>query len=91
MQILMTILGVVLAIDALALITLVLMQQGRSAGLSGAIAGGAETFFGKKKAQSYEGKLLLSPRSPAPSSSCWPSPCWCCKSTSKRKKRRAAV
>ena len=59
MQIFMTILGVVLAIDALALITLVLMQQGRSAGLSGAIAGGAETFFGKKKAQSYEGKLLL--------------------------------
>ena len=39
MQILMTILGVVLAIDALALITLVLMQQGRSAGLSGAIGG----------------------------------------------------
>ena len=31
------------------LIATVLMQSGRSAGLSGAIAGGAETIFGKKK------------------------------------------
>ncbi|MEW6726691.1 preprotein translocase subunit SecG [Desulforudis sp. 1088] len=34
---------------ALALIAVVLLQSGKSAGLSGAIAGGAETFFGKKK------------------------------------------
>ncbi|MBO8129387.1 MAG: preprotein translocase subunit SecG [Peptococcaceae bacterium] len=34
---------------SISLIALVLMQSGRSAGLSGAIAGGAETFFGKKK------------------------------------------
>ena len=57
MQILMTILGVVLAIDALALITLVLMQQGRSAGLSGAIAGGADTFLSKGKAKTLDAKL----------------------------------
>jgi len=31
------------------LIAVVLLQSGRSAGLSGSIAGGAETFFGKKK------------------------------------------
>lgn len=31
------------------LIAVVLLQSGRSAGLSGTIAGGAETFFGKKK------------------------------------------
>lgn len=31
------------------LIATVLLQSGRSAGLSGAIAGGAEAFFGKKK------------------------------------------
>ncbi len=31
------------------LIATVLLQSGRSAGLSGAIAGGAETVFGKKK------------------------------------------
>lgn len=34
---------------ALALIAAVILQSGRSAGLSGAIAGGAETLFGKKK------------------------------------------
>jgi len=30
-------------------IAVVLLQSGKSAGLSGAIAGGAETLFGKKK------------------------------------------
>jgi len=34
---------------ALALIASVILQSGKAAGLSGAIAGGAETFFGKKK------------------------------------------
>ncbi len=32
-----------------AVIAAVLLQSGKSAGLSGSIAGGAETFFGKKK------------------------------------------
>lgn len=36
-------------IMSIALIASVLLQSGKSAGLSGAIAGGAETFFGKKK------------------------------------------
>ena len=40
------------------LIISVLMQQGNRAGL-GTIGGGAETFFGKSKAKSYEGKLEL--------------------------------
>ncbi len=34
---------------ALGLIATVLLQSGKSAGLSGAIAGGAEQLFGKKK------------------------------------------
>ncbi len=34
---------------AVSLIVTVLLQSGRSAGLSGAIAGGAEQFFGKRK------------------------------------------
>lgn len=34
---------------SLALISTVLLQSGKSAGLSGAIAGGAENIFGKKK------------------------------------------
>lgn len=48
---------VVLVIAELFLIAVVLLQSGKSAGLSGSIAGGAETFFGKNKAKSYEGKL----------------------------------
>lgn len=36
-------------IFALGVVITVLLQSGKSAGLSGAIAGGAETFFGKKK------------------------------------------
>jgi len=36
-------------ISALGLIFTVLMQEGKSAGLSGSIAGGADMIFGKKK------------------------------------------
>ena len=39
------------------LIVVVLLQSGKSSGLSGAVAGGAETFFGKNKAKSYEAKM----------------------------------
>jgi preprotein translocase subunit SecG len=48
---------VLLVIVELFLIVVVLLQSGKRAGLSGAIAGGAETFFGKNKARSFEGKL----------------------------------
>lgn len=41
-------------IVCVALIGSVLLQPGRSAGLSGAIAGGAEQLFGKKKAKKSE-------------------------------------
>lgn len=47
-----------LVISSLVLIATVLLQPGEKAGL-GAIAGGAETFFGKNKARSYEGKLAM--------------------------------
>jgi preprotein translocase subunit SecG len=30
------------------------LQAGRSAGMSGSIAGGAETFFGKNKGRAYD-------------------------------------
>ena len=33
------------------------MQQGKQQGLSGAIAGGAETFFGKNKGRTMDGML----------------------------------
>ena len=45
MKILMTI---IVVISAIGLIATVLLQSGKSAGLSGEITGGAETFFGKK-------------------------------------------
>lgn len=51
------ILGGALLLVCIAIIIVVLMQESRSAGLSGAIAGGAETFFGKGKGKSVEKKL----------------------------------
>jgi preprotein translocase subunit SecG len=33
------------------------MQSGKSAGLSGAIAGGADTFFSKNKAKTWDSTL----------------------------------
>lgn len=42
---------VLLLIDALIMIVLVLLQSGKSEGLSGAISGGAEQLFGKQKAR----------------------------------------
>ena len=56
MQVLVVILNFLLVINAIGLIVAVLMQQGNTQGL-GAIAGGAETFFGKNKGQTIEGKL----------------------------------
>ncbi len=44
-----TVLIVLQVLISLGLITTILLQSGRSAGLSGAIAGGAQALFGKKK------------------------------------------
>ncbi len=52
------VLGIVLIITSIALIAVVLFQEGRQAGLSGAIAGGAETFLGKNKSKTIEQKLV---------------------------------
>ena len=52
-----TILGIILLVLAVAIVALVLMQQGKDKKLSGAIAGGADTFFGKSKSAD-QGKLL---------------------------------
>jgi preprotein translocase subunit SecG len=51
-------LKVLLIIASLGLISVVLLQKGKSAGLSGAISGGAEHLFGKQKARGLE--LFLS-------------------------------
>jgi preprotein translocase subunit SecG len=65
MQVLVIIADVILILSSIALIAVVLLQPGKSAGLSGAIAGGAETFFGKNKAKSYEGKLAVATKATA--------------------------
>lgn len=44
-------------IIALVLIVVVLFQSGKSAGLSGSIAGGADTFFGKNKGRTIDAIL----------------------------------
>lgn len=46
--------NILLVIDALIMIVLVLLQSGKSEGLSGAISGGAEQLFGKQKARGLD-------------------------------------
>lgn len=53
-DVLHTLLMTLLIIVALALIVIVLLQSGKSAGLSGAISGGAEQLFGKQKARGMD-------------------------------------
>jgi len=49
--------GIILLVSAVFLIVSVLMQSGKSHNLSGTIAGGAETFFGKAKGKTMD-KML---------------------------------
>ena len=51
------ILTIIQVICGLAVIAVVMLQSGKSAGLSGAIAGGADTFLSKNKAKSVDAKL----------------------------------
>lgn len=51
------ILTIIYIIDCVFLAVVVLMQEGKSAGL-GAISGAAESYWGKNKGRSMEGKLV---------------------------------
>lgn len=51
------ILNIVHILFAASIIVIVLLQSGKSAGLSGSIAGGAETFFGKNKGRTIDALL----------------------------------
>ena len=51
--------GVTLLVLAVAIVVLVLFQSGKDKKLSGTIAGGAETFFGKSKANDYNKTLSV--------------------------------
>ena len=52
-----TIVTVVFVLICLTLTVIILMQEGKSAGL-GAIAGAADTYWGKNKGRSMEGMLV---------------------------------
>ncbi len=53
---LVKILSVVMIVISIAIVVLVLMQEGKSAGL-GSISGAAESYWGKNKGRSMEGAL----------------------------------
>ena len=57
MNVVRTILLIAFIIVSVILAALVLMQEGKSAGL-GAISGAAETYWGKNKGRSMEGTLV---------------------------------
>ena len=53
-----TVLTVIYIIVCLVLTVVVLMQEGKNAGLSGSINGVADTYWGKNKGRSMEGALV---------------------------------
>ncbi len=58
MDILRTIVMVLFVLICIALIVVIMMQESKTSGLSGAINGVADTYWGKNKGRSMEGKLV---------------------------------
>ena len=56
MEILRTVINILFILDCIALTVIVLMQEGKQAGL-GTIGGMADTYWGRNKGRSMEGKL----------------------------------
>lgn len=52
-----TVLSVIQVLCCIAIVAVVMLQSGKSAGLSGAISGGAETFMSSGQAKSLDSKL----------------------------------
>ena len=61
MDILKTILTILFAIDCIVLTVLVLLQEGKQAGL-GTISGAADSYWGQNKGRSMEGALVKGTR-----------------------------
>lgn len=57
MDVLRVIIMILFAIDCIALTAIVLLQEGKSAGL-GTLAGAADTYWGQNKGRSMEGALV---------------------------------
>ena len=51
------IIGIVILLVSLAIIAVVVLQQGRRSGIQGAISGGADTFLSKNKARTVDAFL----------------------------------
>ena len=58
MQVVKIILTILLVIDCIVLITIVLLQEGKSAGL-GTLSGASESYWGQNKGRSKEGTKIL--------------------------------
>ena len=54
---LLRVLTVVFMIVCLIITVVILLQEGKQAGLTGAMSGAADTYWGKNKGRSMEGKL----------------------------------
>ncbi len=57
MEILKAIVTIIYVLICITLVVVVLMQEGKSAGLSGSINGVADTYWGKNRGRSMEGAL----------------------------------
>ena len=55
-----TILAVLVSLASIAMIVVVLLQSGKKAGLSGAIAGGSDSYMSKNKSGDLDQKLASS-------------------------------
>ena len=62
MAVLKTIGEVVFIIVCIFLTVVILLQEGKQAGLTGAISGAAESYWGKNKGRSMEGALVKATR-----------------------------
>lgn len=58
MDILRTIVMVLFVLISIVLVIVIMMQESKTSGLSGAINGVADTYWGKNKGRSMEGKLV---------------------------------
>ena len=57
---LLRVLTVVFVLICLAITVVILLQEGKQAGLTGAISGAADSYWGKNKGRSMEGALVKS-------------------------------
>ena len=55
---LLRVLTVVFVLICLAITVVILLQEGKQAGLTGAISGAADSYWGKNKGRSMEGMLV---------------------------------